>query len=280
MNQRETEPLSPLQERARAQVRHWAPPPADPDFRARLKQAFVAGEIEALAPARPATVHPLPAPRFRLRPVHWAVAFAAAAAVAVVIGVANRGADWRVLGVTGEGLAVIDGRPVPLNHADQIAAMTRPGARVRLPDGATLELASAGQVAVEMTSGADVVVPAVPGRWFGRTVHSEVQGGELRITTGPRFHGAHLVLSTPSATVEVTGTTLAVICEAEGTCVCVLEGRVMVGPRAGDMLAVEHLHRRFVYNDDRAPVYDDIRPGEIGTLSEFREARRQIMLSR
>jgi len=55
--------------------------------------------------------------------------------------------------------------------------------------------------------------------------------GEIRVTTGPSFPGAHLDVSTPVAAIEVSGTTFAVILEPHGTCVCVLEGTVKVGRR-------------------------------------------------
>src|SRR5205085_433042 len=107
----------------------------------------------------------------------------------------------------------------------------RSGARVRVPSGAAIEIAAAGDMVVQITSGTDATVPGVPGRWFGRRVEGELESGELRITTGPRFAGATLALTTPEANVVVTGTTLAVIREPAGTCVCVFDGRVRVGEK-------------------------------------------------
>lgn len=270
MNEDSPLELSEPQRRARDAVRSLPAPEADPAFRARLAREFAAGTV---APPRPRVL-----PWFRRRGLArvWVPA-AAAAALAIAVGVANRGPAWRVTAVTGEGVAVVDGRPVPLGHLDELRRLVRPGARVRVPDGARIEITSPERAVVEFTPGTDVTVPEVPGRWFARRVSAEVRAGELRITTGRAFHGARLSISTPEAMVQVTGTTLAVICDPDGTCVCVLEGTVRVGPHGGDMVAVGHGHRRFVYNDARPPETAAIRPVEQVELTRLRLAKRAEM---
>jgi len=74
--------------------------------------------------------------------------------------------------------------------------------------------------------------------------------------------------------VEVTGTTLAVICEPAGTCVCVFEGVVHVGAKGAAAEAVPGGRRRYVFSDGRPPEVADIRPAEIGKLGSFRAGRR------
>jgi hypothetical protein len=172
---------------------------------------------------------------------------------------------------------VVDGRPVPLNHTEELAYRMRAGARVRVPDGATIEIASAGLLSIEITAGTDFSLPEVPGRWWNRSVAGEVKNGELRITSGAHFHGAQLALTTPEARVRVTGTTLAVICETTGTCVCVLEGRVQVGPIAGDMQPVEGGMRRYVFNDARPVELAPMREPERVKLGEFRDQSAKAM---
>src|SRR5207249_6837996 len=131
-----------------------------------------------------------------------------------------------------------------------------------------LEIMGPGQLVIQMTPGSDVTIPKTPGRWFGRRVSTEVRAGELRITTGHGFDGARLSITTPAARVEVTGTTLAVICDPEGTCVCVLEGKVGVGGRDGPMETVKQGRRRFMFNDGRAEAAE-IRPTELVQLGEL-----------
>lgn len=282
MNEHEDDALTPQEKRVREVLRAAEPPEADPEFRARLKQAFVSGRI---APAAPAVGRPaMPARPDTSAPwegLPWmrvGLALASAAVMFFVVVGLNHGPQWQVRSISGEGVAVIDGRPVALDHHDEIARMIRPGSRVRVPDGADIVLASAGCMALDLTSGTDAVVPASPGRWFGRSVSTEVQSGTLRITTGARFHGAHLSVQTPAADVRVVGTTLAVICESEGTCVCVLEGSVEVGARGGGpRVEVPHGERRYVYLDERPPETDVIRAKEEVMLTAFRNQERGFM---
>jgi hypothetical protein len=85
----------------------------------------------------------------------------------------------------------------------------------------------------------------------------------------------------PVAAVEVAGTTLAVIIEAAGTCVCVFEGKAMVGRlRAGggaDMSPVPGGSRCFVFQDQRPPESREIRAEEAVKLAAFRESQRPWM---
>ena len=72
---------------------------------------------------------------------------------------------------------------------------------------------------------------------------------------------------------QVTGTTLAVICEDQGTCVCVFEGTVRVGARGAAPEAVTNGRRRFVFHDGRPPESAEIRVVERAELGRFRERR-------
>jgi ferric-dicitrate binding protein FerR (iron transport regulator) len=189
----------------------------------------------------------------------------------------NRGPSWRLAGVSGDGIARVDGRPVPIVQRDDLRRGLRPGVRVQVPDGATLELASDGVMAVEIAPGTDLVLPGIPGRWWGRRVEGEILRGTLRLTSGPEFRGATLAVSTPEAEVRVGGTTLAVICEPAGTCVCVLEGHVMVGPRGGALEPVERGMRRFVFNDGRPVEIAPMRDTERTRLGAFREERKPTL---
>ena len=266
------------------------PAPARADFRERLRREFAAGtlaprprEAHAPSPAGPprgvaGRIRPVGARRGPAAPWRWALA-AAATIVAIVAGQAiNAGPPWRVVSAAGEGIATVDGRPIPMNHTQELAAMLTPGARVRVPPGGLIEIASARTLAIQMTSETDAVVPPIPGRWFGRRLTGQIQAGEWRITTGTNFRHARLAITTPAAHVEVTGTTLAVICEPQGTCVCVYEGRVRVGRNRTDMASVEHGRRRYIFLDGtREPETDVMRPIEQTALAEFRDAMRPTM---
>src|SRR5262245_5878036 len=288
--------LTPDAERARKSLEALADTAPSAMFRARLQREFVAGTIappeREAAPSRPqghvptaphghapatmphgpAKIQPLRRPIHRHPAMQWALA---AAAVLVVVSVGsglNTGSPWRVGSVSGEGVAIVDEQPIPLNHHDELERALTPGAHVRVPMGCEIGIRSVGTIAIHMTSGTDGIVPGVPGRWFGRNVSGRVDAGEWRVMTGPRFHGAHLAIATPAAHVEVTGTTLAVICEPPGTCVCVYEGSVKVGRDRTSMVSVEEGRRRYVFMDPSLPMESDVmRPAEASALAEMHD---------
>ncbi|OGF15746.1 MAG: hypothetical protein A2W00_01960 [Candidatus Eisenbacteria bacterium RBG_16_71_46] len=267
MTDTHTRPLGHDEARARDAVRALPRPEADAGFRERLRSEFASGRIEA--------AHPRLAGGGRARrAVVWLAAPVAAAALLLAVSVLNQGPRWRVTAVSGEGIAVVDRRAVPLGHVEELARRIHAGAEVEWPAGASIEITSPGALAVEIEGETLTRVPTPPGRWFGREVAAGLSRGELRITTGPAFRGARLVVRTPEASVEVVGTTLGVICEPQGTCVCVLEGRVRVGPLGGAMAAVEQGRLRYTFRDGRPPVDAEMRPVERVELARLRLRHR------
>ena len=252
------------------------------EFRARLRNGFIAGELPESVTARElrvvppsgATTTPRSAsPRPRPRPAgrRWrSLAPLAAAAALLIVMALDRAPAWHVTAVNGDGVAVIDQQPIPLTHGDQLSAALHPGARVRVPDGAEIEIMAGRALAVRMLSGTDAIVPPAPSRWLKRHVTARIDHGQWRITTGPAFAGAQLEIETPHADVMVTGTTLSVICEPQGTCVCVFEGHVRVGHTPSDLVMVEHGHLRYMWADGGEPKSADIRPVEEQELGRFR----------
>jgi ferric-dicitrate binding protein FerR (iron transport regulator) len=261
------------EERARRALATLESPAADPRFRAALKRAFVAGELQ---PARAPVERPVPAPTrmpswWRPPVLTWAAPAFAMAALALAMVIADRGPQWEVMAAAGTGVAIVDGHPVAMNQRDDLRRRIHAGARVRVPEGGALELMSRGNLGLHLEPGADVTIPAVPGRWFARAVEGQIRSGVMRITSLDRFHGARLMIVSPEAQVQVMGTTLSVIREPQGTCVCVLEGTVQVGPRGGAMVSVPGGERRFIFNDGRAPESAEMRPTEVSPLGEFHE---------
>ena len=269
MTEHRPEQRTPEEERAREAVRSLAPARADAAFRERLKRDFVAGRVGGRS------VVALPGAWHRRGIGRLALVSAAAALLVVTVWLTDRGPGWSVLAVSGEGVAMVEGSPVPLTDRDELARRMRPGTRLAVPAGAEIELASAAGLVVQVTAGTEFTLPATPGRWLNRTITAAVGRGEIRVTTGAAFHGARLFVETPEAVVEVTGTTLAVICEPAGTCVCVFDGAVGMGLRGGTMEMVPTGRRRFVFSDGRPPETDAIRPMENAKLGMFRDSRRE-----
>jgi hypothetical protein len=205
-------------------------------------------------------------------------ALATAAALVVIFGSLNRGPTWWVTAARGDGSLRVDGQTVALDDRDAMRRLLVPGAEIELTGNAEMDICSDGVLAVQLAPGTRMTLPPPPGRWLGRRTELYARSGELRVTTGKKFPGAQLAVMSPTAAVEVKGTTLAVIIEDTGTCVCVYEGTAMVGRLRGgewsDMHAVPGGMRRYVYKDERASDLHDMRDEERVKLASFRESQR------
>jgi ferric-dicitrate binding protein FerR (iron transport regulator) len=265
--------LTPEEARVREILRATPAPRPNADFRARLKQEFVNGILESSAPARIVRI-----PWHRRPMTQWGGVALAAAAALLVASVLNQAPDWQVTSIHGAGIVSFDGVPVATTNPIELSRHARPGVFVQVGDGVDFEIASRGMMAVEYTSGAQASLPQPPGRWFQRRSVAEVRGGEIRVVTGRDFSGARLRVETPEARVEVTGTSLAVICEPTGTCVCVMEGKVRVGTRGGTSMAdVVAGRRRYVFADGRPDENAEMRPSEHAELPAMRERMKGMM---
>ena len=285
MNERPDDRLSEEEERARRALLEASPPRADVAFRERIRDEFVTGAIEvsgtreARGRARRKTI-PIRGLQPRKRaPVWIAASVALAAALTIVVGTLNQGQKWLVTGVRGEGTVAVDGDYVALSDRTSLNRLLVPGAEVKIPDGVEIDLLSGGVMALQLTRRTNMTIPPPPARWINRRIEMHVRYGDIRVTTGPKFHGTHLEVVTPDAAVDVTGTTLAVIVQTNGTCVCVLEGtakvgRVVAGVGPTDMQPVSEGRLRFVWKGDRAPSTDHMREMERIKLAEFRDAQR------
>ena len=214
---------TPAEQAAREALGALPPVRPDPAYRQRVALAFVSGSLRSTTRARP----------FLLRADLWTT-IAAAAALVVVAFALNRGPDWRVIEARGAGTVMVDGRAIALQGADLARAIRR-GAHVTLANDAALDLVAPGMLAMNISGGSDVVLPEAPNRWWSRAAHGRVNMGNTYISTGGAFHGATLEMTTPEASARVTGTSLAVLRDPEaGTCVCVMEGLVVVTYQEGD----------------------------------------------
>lgn len=259
---------------ARDALRDLSPVVAEPAFRAGLKAAFSSREMPGLVARgdspgdRESPIVPLPFPgRHRL----WTgIAVVAALLIAVVTGVLNQGPSWRVAGVRGEGAILLDGESHAAADTSLVGKRIPPGVRIEVPAGAEVDLLADGVMAMQCVGGTDLILPPSPPRWFGRHSALHLQEGEIRVTTGPAFRGANLQITTPDAAIAVTGTTFAVILERTGTCVCVLEGTVSVGPRGTAPAPVSSGNLRYVFRDGRPPTDSEMRDAEKLKLGAFR----------
>lgn len=249
----------------------------DPAFRARLRDAFASGAIEAPGRAAVPVAARRPAPRLgRLE-----LAFAGAAAALAIVAFAwalNPGPQWRVAELqNAHGNVIVNDDAVPADDIESLNEALVPGATIEWNGDGDLELLSRGQLALGIAPGTTMTLPAPPPRWFARTSKAKVAMGTIRLISGSRFRGARLEIATPEATVFVTGTTLAVIEEPSGTCVCVLEGKVHVMAGTEDMGMVPAGQRATVFSDGSKPVRAAMRPTEQVKLGEMRRRMGPVL---
>ena len=245
-------------------LREAVTPRPDPAFAAHLRQEFVR-DASAKASAPIVSLKPRRSGQALL------VGALAMAAALAVVWTANRGPSWGVHATTGSGAIRMDEWAV--DAADRAGVMRRlhPGVAIEVPENAQLDLELPGIALFQVTGGTRMVLPASPGRWFGRAVSGRVEAGELRIATGPGFRGSNLTFVTATAEVRITGTTLAILAPPEGACVCVFEGRAEMRDSVHGMAPVIEGTRRVVFRDARAPLTEPIRPMESAKLGMLRE---------
>lgn len=237
------QPFDADERRAVDAVRGLARPEADPAFRAMLRDAFVTGSIEADA-HRELHSPRVPAPRRRWRRlIPMAVA---AAVVLVVLGPTLRDPALNITAVHGTRQILLNGELVDCADLSPIQAALQPGCDIRVPRGATVEVASAGQLVMAL-EGVEFSFPTPPHRWFGGRMDSKVAGdGTLRMATAPGFEGSSYRLRLGDADLVVRNGVFTVSRDGAEIGISVLDGELeavlpdgstrRVGPGSGAMI--------------------------------------------
>jgi hypothetical protein len=244
--------LDPQQRRARDAVRGLGTPSADPAFRARLKEQFVAGAVPE--PKSPVATRP-PA---RIPWFSWGTLAAAAALAWAVLGL-NSLPGPELLVVHGPGTVVVDGRTIDATGPD-FARVLEPGVRLQVGDETSLDILYPGSLVWRLAPGTDFVLPGRPGRWFRRTVTADLALGEVSVRTGPDFAGGRLHVVTPTGAAVVSGTLINIFHNEELSCFCLHDGTARVVVGGTDLGEIPAMKRRVVFSDDREPVIADIAP--------------------
>ena len=233
---------------------------ADPEFRERLRREFRSGRLAHRRHGR-----------WRL----WTAAAVVLIAVSAVVVFSVRDAGWTVIASEGAGTVRVDGRPMAAIDTVRLAAALGPGTLIETDARTELRLVSADTLALVVTANSVVRLPAVPGQWWTGSAPAVVARGELRGVTGRRFTGRRLRVELPDAAVEISGTTFAVIRNAEGSCVCVLEGTVTMRDATGTA-GVMPLHRRVVPPRGEPPRDEPIRTMERMKLEMLRNQAQEM----
>ncbi len=232
-------------------------PTARPEFRAALRERFLAGAVEsgpgASSRERPAhDAAPRRAERGprRGRLVLLAGALATAAAVVLTVFLnRTRPAVWTVLDGTSATSVVVDGRALDAADRAVLAAAlvsareveVRGGAlRVRVRDEALLELSDGTRLSQMQL--------AAVGPYHLRTDH-----GSLAVATMPAFGQRGMRILTEDFAVSVTGTRFAVDVDEHGSCVCCLSGTLACTPATAQAPKPVPAGQRCFTARDRSP---------------------------
>jgi FecR protein len=254
-------------------IRSLPGPEGEPAFREALRAEFVAGMPGADASADGDGTRVTEAPR-RVVPLRLGlVGLAIAASLLAFFFVWPRGPEWNVVAVAGEGSVTVNGTTYPSAEALQRMPRTlSPGVHVSVEGGTMLDLAAPGVLSIQLAPGSELEVPGRVAAAGRATYEGLVARGEVRFVTGPDFAGSRLDLDAPAAHVIVTGTTFAVITDADTTCVCVLEGTVEMVSVDGAKEAVTGGTRRTLRRETGEAHAEEILPMERMKLQMLRDA--------
>jgi len=253
-------------------LERWKATPAREEFRAKLREQFLAAPFEARVDGEGLESEPEIHVDEPLRPDfsferrraaartggrrHWS-GIAALAAIAALLLIVMRwpGANaWSVAPSSTFTQVLIDGREFRPAQGEQLSAALASGSRVEV-EGGTLELAFGERLALGLAPGTSLRLSAWPARDAPAAFSLRQERGSLAIATGPRFAGCELRVQTPDALVHVLGTQFVIDVEpGAGTCVCCREGAVEV--RAAGLPAFEVPGGRmgFVFEDGKDPI--------------------------
>ena len=271
----------PEEDRLLELLRKQSDPEASEAFLAQLQRGFREGTLQSPFESES------PTPWSRIRSAFASIRgpllpLAAGAVVIAILIWANAGRSFDNFSAAGNGEAIIGGRSISLADRAAIGAALRPGATVELRGDMTamLNLFYQDDYALQIIPGTRVTIPRGLPRWLRRGAGFEVLAGEARVVTGPGFPGARMSVKTSQASVEVVGTTFAVIAGADSTCVCVLDGTAHLGMGTAPAMSVPPMMRATVRMPSGTATMEPIRPMEERKLSELRASAMPMLESR
>ncbi|NNF06007.1 MAG: hypothetical protein HKN21_04545 [Candidatus Eisenbacteria bacterium] len=289
MSEMPPEKLTAEEARVQKLLRSLSAPEGDSSFQKSLRDQFVSGELQetgnateageagaTATPSRAATPD-----RAKVVPIEsharsiWTWAVAAAAVVAIVFSAVmyNTGPAYEFMAVRGSGFVEVNGERIAASNIPQLTAAIHGGARVKLDPSVEMDVRVPGYFALQLTENTDMILPRSPGKLWGKTQNALFENGEVRVTTAADFPGSQLTFSTPEAVVEVNGTTLAVIRDEDGTCVCVYSGSVGMSEPCMPPEPVAEGKRKLMFRDHhKEPVLMEITPMERTKLQMFEDA--------
>jgi len=238
-------------------------PSPDTDYRRRMRDMFL-GPVSMQGPRE----------EFgglaRVRLSRWSIGLAAAAAAAllIVLLLPRPLPVWQVADATPGAMLQIDGTSMPAR--DLLGIPLAPGTRIRGHDEGDVILQVDNAILLLLTPGTEITVGAANPRLGRPRLTATLHHGMAFGTTASGFPSGGLRMLTPEAEVHVSGTTFAVECNPDTTCVCVLTGTVGVRSLDGDSIGeVPRGAQMFVSRDLSLTRVEPLPSDRYDMLAEF-----------
>ncbi len=280
-------------------------PAARPEFRAALRERFLAGadveaprdqRLDAVSPAsRPASTPPRDAstpssraatperrsaatperraaetPRSPRRLVLLAGALAAAAAIVLTLFLTRpRTALWRVHADSSATAVLVDGVALRMDDTARIGEALLTARELEVVSG-TLRLCVREEAWIELAPGTKLsqMKFAAAGPYQLRT-----DRGSLAVATLPAFGGRGMRVLTDDLDLMVTGTIFGVDVDAQGSCICTLEGSVRCDAAGGQgPRPVESGRMCYAYRGRSEPTWKAAHEPHLKPLRDLRAA--------
>lgn len=270
-------------------------PPARPQFRAELRERFVAADklretpddaefvsqpapdrVSARAKHRSSTKvrtsaldgrNSTPSTRRRWALGLVAAALATAAALALYF---NRPEPRERVQLVESALASFTVDGVKMANTDEFVRKLQVGARLETTTEA-VRVRLDGAVLIELAAGTRLTLAAWDESADGETL-LELASGGVRVLTGPTFAPRHLRVRAPDADIAIVGTEFGVdVIDGSGTCVCCTKGAIDVRARGQDAA-----HRvlaggmSFCFSSGEAPMLGDVKSDHADDVTKLR----------
>jgi len=197
------------------------------------------------------------------------IAFAAAIVLMLVGYGAQSPHPWRVM-------EIVDPQNRLASRNDLAVGAAVGSGMLESPNDGEIELGLGGMLHMRLSPGTRIMLPDAPRRWNPSPMTVEVQAGELFCTTAGQHLPTTLDVFTDNLTARVTGTTFSVWRNPEGTCVCLLEGSVMVMPKddASEAMTVPEGNKMVLFDDGRPHLVEPITDMERAKLQMLHDSAR------
>ncbi|NNF08023.1 MAG: hypothetical protein HKN21_14765 [Candidatus Eisenbacteria bacterium] len=238
-------PITPEEEREiRETLRQLSVPKARPEFRAKMKSQFT----EAGSPdVYPMTSSNTASDRGFKRGLVWGGLAAAAALALFLFTQPASSPSWTASVTNGPSELVVDGETIHTADSQTLGA----NATVYNPGPNALVIGIEDVIQCVLAPNTEIVLGTTT-KDGKSELSATLDQGQMMAVTGPEFPG--LTLTTEEAEIRITGTLFGMLKEADSTCVCVFEGKVLAKLN-GELITIPEESRLTLFsNQDPIPM--------------------------